>query len=104
MLPGKRQRDQGPLSRRHRLGQRQVLPLKIKGPHRTLETIRSLGLTWVAWALLGPACDDSGQRTEACQAKQPLVGGSPGADVLAMSNDQKRAIGRVIATGGPPGY
>ena len=65
--------------------------------HKALQRLLLLG----PWALV--AC---GPRTEirSCPASQELVGGSPTADILAISADQKRTIGRVRPLQGLPGF
>ncbi len=51
------------------------------------------------------SCGETGAvDSQVCAVKQALVAGSANADIMALSIAQKRAIGRVQASGGPPGF
>jgi hypothetical protein len=65
----------------------------------------------VVWSWLVCACAASGGGARAdgggrnvCPFAANLVGGSRTADIIALSAEQRRAIVRVRAEGGPPGY
>jgi hypothetical protein len=66
---------------------------------------RLLRDAWITLPWFALSCGQSGRPdSPACEVMQRLVGGSPSADRMGMSSDQKRAIGRVRAAGGPPDY